>query len=61
MVLRGFYHANDDVIFRMRLPGTTAMHHANAWRAIDAKVSQLTSRVPALARAKDAASAWFRS
>ena len=61
VVLRGFYHCADTVVFRMRLPGSSSLFHKQAWQALDAKAAPLLSRVPPLARAKDAAALWFRS
>lgn len=60
IILRGFYHCGDATIFRMKLPGSSSLFHKQAWQALDAKVAPLTSRVPALHRAKEAAAAWFR-
>ena len=44
----------------MKLPASSSTYHKQAWQAIDAKVAPLTSRVPALNRAKEAAANWFR-
>jgi len=60
IILRAFYHCGDATIFRMKLPGSSSLFHKQAWQALDAKVAPLTSRVPALHRAKEAAAAWFR-
>ena len=45
----------------MKLQGSTASYHKQAWAALDAKVAPLTDRVPQLARIKNAAATWFRS
>jgi hypothetical protein len=60
MLLRGMYHCSDATVFRMKLPGTTAAYHKQAWQTMDAKVAPLVRMVPPVARAKDAAAAWFR-
>ena len=60
VILRGMYHCSDATIFRMKLPGSTSHYQKQAWQALDAKVAPVTSRVPALNRAKEAAAAWFR-
>jgi hypothetical protein len=59
VLLRGFWHCPDAVVFRCKLPASSAQCHQQAWRAMDAKLAPVWTRVPPLARAKAAASNWF--
>ena len=59
VLLRGFYHANDSVVLRFKLPMTTGGANKMAWQALGQKVQPLLSAVPAVARVTDAAANWF--
>lgn len=59
--LRAAWHCNDDTIFKMRLPGTTAYYHRMTWSLVDERARPLLRAVPAVQRVVEKGALWFQS